>query len=155
LDVRILGPLEVWEGAREVPIGGGRQRALFAILLLRANEVVSADRLIDELWGDAPPPTAGKALQGLVSQLRRALDGGLEIITRAPGYVLRVESDALDVNRLERLIAQGRNALADGDPAAAAVSLRQALGCGGDRRSPSSPSTDSRRPRSGASRSCG
>ena len=84
MEFRILGPLEVRENGREVPLGGSKQRALLASLLLHANEVVSRDRLIDELWGASPPPTASTALQVYVSQLRKSL--GRELIqTQPPG----------------------------------------------------------------------
>ena len=73
MEFRILGPLEVVEHGRALPLGGARQRTLLALLLTRANEVVSADRLIDELWGAQPPRTAANALQYHVSQLRKAL----------------------------------------------------------------------------------
>ncbi len=73
MEFRILGPLEVVEQGRALPLGGARQRTLLALLLTRANEVVSADRLIDELWGAEPPRSAANALQYHVSQLRKAL----------------------------------------------------------------------------------
>jgi DNA-binding SARP family transcriptional activator len=69
----ILGPLEVREEGRELALGAGRQRALLALLLVHANELVASERLIEELWSGRPPPSAQKALQGYVSQLRRAL----------------------------------------------------------------------------------
>src|SRR5215218_9852943 len=83
MDYRILGPLEVADGDRPVAVGGDRQRAVLGYLLLHRNEVVASERLVDELWGERPPPTAGKILQNYVSQLRRALgangsDGPLE-----------------------------------------------------------------------------
>src|SRR5687767_13551033 len=74
MEFRILGPLEVADDGRRVELGGRKQRALLAILLLHANEVVSADKLIDELWGETPPPTAAKTLQAHVSRLRRAIN---------------------------------------------------------------------------------
>jgi DNA-binding SARP family transcriptional activator len=73
LEFRILGPLEVLEDGQQIDVGGAKQRALLAILLLHTNEVVSNDRLVDALWEDAPPETASKALQVYVSQLRKAL----------------------------------------------------------------------------------
>jgi YVTN family beta-propeller protein len=135
MDFRILGPLEVRDDeGRPVALGAGRQRALLAALLLRTNEVVSSDRLIDVLWGERPPETAHKALQGYVSQLRKALepgrppgDPGSILVTRAPGYVLRVEPDQVDALRFARLAAEGRRALERGDPQAAASSLAEAL----------------------------
>jgi DNA-binding SARP family transcriptional activator len=99
----ILGPLEVIEDGRSIALGGARQRALLAILLTRANEVVSADRLIDGLWGDRPPRTAANTIQYFVSQLRKLL-GADRIATRPPGYLIRVERGELDLDRFERLV---------------------------------------------------
>ena len=126
MDFRILGPLEAHGDDGPIPLGGAKQRALLAILLLNANEVVSSDRLIDELWGDQPPDTAAKGLQGHVSGLRKALDPDL-IVTQPPGYVIRLEPDQLDVTRFERLRASAREALADNDPERASATLREAL----------------------------
>jgi DNA-binding SARP family transcriptional activator len=91
----ILGPLEVSDGDRDIPLGAGRQRKLLAILLLHPNEVVSTDRLIDELWGERPPPTAAKALQGHVSHLRKQLGQG-SVLTVSAGYVLKLDPAELD-----------------------------------------------------------
>src|SRR5215212_1054132 len=125
-EFRILGPLELVDEGRQVELAGGRQRALLALLLLHANEVVSSDRLIDGLWGERPPATASKVLQNAVSQLRRALGDGL-IVTRAPGYLLQVEPDAIDARRFESLVADGKEALAVGRAEDAARILRDAL----------------------------
>src|ERR687888_2335927 len=122
MDFRLLGPLEVWDRGRPVALGGSKQRALLAILLLHANEVVSRDRLIDELWGSAPPETAATALQVHVSQLRKVL-GRDAIVTRSPGYMVSVGPGALDLDRFEELAAAAR----DQDAAAAAAALREAL----------------------------
>ena len=134
MEFRILGPLEVHETGESVPLGGKKQRSLLAILLLNANHVVSTDRLIDELWGAEAPQTAAKALQVHVSQLRKALEpdrapgeAGRVLVTRAPGYVLRLEPGELDLERFERLASEGRAALAARDPARAASLLREAL----------------------------
>jgi len=120
----------VLDGGRRVPITGPRQKALLAILLLNANEVVSRDRLIDELW-ERPPESPENALHRVVSQLRKQLDVGdgapMPLVTRAPGYVLEIDPEALDLNRFEALVADGRRALADDDPEAAARALREAL----------------------------
>jgi DNA-binding SARP family transcriptional activator len=105
-EFRILGPLEVLENDRPIPLGGARQRALLAILLTRANEVVSTDRLIDDLWGEAPPRTALNTLQYYVSQLRKLL-GADRIVTRPPGYAVRIEPDELDLALFERLLEEG------------------------------------------------
>jgi predicted ATPase/DNA-binding SARP family transcriptional activator len=135
MDYRILGPLEVCQDGRPIGLGGDKQRALMAILLLHRGEVVSADRLIDELWGERPPPTAPKSLQVHVSRLRRALghpntapgapDGVL--LTRGHGYLLDVQPGELDVDRFRDLHKDGSKALAAGDPASAARVLREAL----------------------------
>jgi DNA-binding SARP family transcriptional activator len=126
VEFRILGPLEAEQDGRLVPLGGRKQRALLALLLLHANGVVPRDRLIDEIWGDEPPETARTALQVYVSQLRKAL-GGERIETRAPGYRVRTEPGALDLERFERLVGEGRDALAGGDAERSADALREAL----------------------------
>src|SRR5437867_8846538 len=98
MEFGILGPLAVWKDGEELPVGAPKQRAVLASLLLRANEVVPATTLVDELWGEQPPATAVKAVQVYVSRLRKLLgDGVLE--TRPLGYVLRVEDGALDRQR--------------------------------------------------------
>jgi DNA-binding SARP family transcriptional activator len=104
MEFRILGPLDVVDGDhRIVPLGGARQRALLALLLIRPNEVVSRDRLIDELWGSKPPPTAANTVQYYVSQMRKRL-GADRIVTRPPGYEIRVEPGELDLQRFEALV---------------------------------------------------
>jgi DNA-binding SARP family transcriptional activator len=124
VDFRILGPLEVWEGDRAIVVRGAKQRALLAVLLLNANEVVSMDRLIDLLWGENPPEAGAAALRVRVSQLRKALGkGGEAIVTQAPGYVLRVDEEHLDLRRFERLVGQA----VDVSPEDAADQLRRAL----------------------------
>jgi YVTN family beta-propeller protein len=102
MEFRILGPLEVLEDGRQVDLGGAKQRALLAILLLHANEVVSTDRLIDALWEEEPPETAQKALQVYVSHLRKAL-GRERVETKAPGYRLRAAEDEFDLERFQIL----------------------------------------------------
>src|SRR5262252_5528560 len=105
MEFRILGPLEAVDGDRSLALGGGRQRALLALLLTRANEVVSTDRLIDELWGARPPKQALNTIQYYVSQLRKTL-GADRIVTRPPGYAIRVDTEELDLARFERLAAE-------------------------------------------------
>jgi predicted ATPase/DNA-binding SARP family transcriptional activator len=119
---RILGPLEVEGEAGPVALVGRKQRALLGLLLLHAGEVVSSDRLVDELWGERPPATAATSLRNLVAQLRRRL-GAETIVTRAPGYLLRVEPERLDRARFERLLAEARGAA----PRERARLLREAL----------------------------
>ena len=126
MEFRILGPLEVWDEGGEVSLGGRKPRALLAVLLLHPNEVVSADRLIDELWGEDSPERAAAALRVNVSRLRKALPQDV-LTTRSPGYVIRVEPDELDLHRFERLVDEGRSLLARGLPADASERLREAL----------------------------
>jgi DNA-binding SARP family transcriptional activator len=126
VEFRILGPLEVEDDGRVAPLGGAKQRALLALLLLHANEIVPRDRLIDDIWGDRAPETAATALQGYVSGLRKAL-GSDRILTRAPGYLLQLDSSEVDLGRFERLAREGREALADGDAERAAALLSEAL----------------------------
>jgi YVTN family beta-propeller protein len=127
MEFRILGALEVREdGDRPIPLGAGKQRAALAILLLHANEVVDTERLIDELWGESPPKAARKALQVYVTHLRKAL-GSERIRTHAPGYVLELAPDELDLHRFERLVQKGRELRANGDPAGSTAALREAL----------------------------
>ena len=126
MEFRILGELEVIGEDGPIELKAAKQRALLGILLLRANEVVSADSLIDRLWSERPPASAPKLVQVYVSQLRRALGDG-RIVTRAPGYVLTVEPDELDSARFERLLAEGRAALAEGNATRARRSIGAAL----------------------------
>jgi DNA-binding SARP family transcriptional activator/ABC-type branched-subunit amino acid transport system substrate-binding protein len=129
MEFRLLGPLEIADGDGTVRLAEGRQRGVLVLLLLHRNEAVSSDRLIDALWGERAPPTAAKVLQNHVGQLRRALGDrdGARLQTRGRGYALRVESGELDVERFERLVRAGGDALGRDDPAAAAVWLREAL----------------------------
>jgi DNA-binding SARP family transcriptional activator/ABC-type branched-subunit amino acid transport system substrate-binding protein/DNA-binding beta-propeller fold protein YncE len=131
LDFRILGPLDVREGEREVPLGRGKQRALLALLLLHRDQVISTDRIVDELWGERPPPTAAKIVQNHVLQLRRALaDGGsagAALVTRGRGYMLHVEPGKLDLDTFLQLVEAGERALASGEAAEAAETLSEAL----------------------------
>jgi DNA-binding SARP family transcriptional activator len=133
IEFRILGPFEAVRDGRVLDIGGGKRRTLLAVLLIHANEVVSSDRLIDDLWGERAPSTAPKIVQGYVSQLRKVFTsagaghaGGL-LVTQPPGYALRLEEGQLDVDRFARLATQGRGALAGDAAGEAATVLRQAL----------------------------
>jgi DNA-binding SARP family transcriptional activator len=123
LDFRILGPLEVHAAGAPLPLRTGKQRTLLAVLLLSPNEVVSVDRLVDELWPDGRPGTATTVLHGHVSALRKLL-GRDRLLTRAPGYLLRVGEHELDLARFERLRAEARD---EADPRRRADVLRQAL----------------------------
>jgi YVTN family beta-propeller protein len=126
MEFRILGTLEVLVDGRQAPLGGARQRAVLAILLLHRGEVVSVDRVVDELWGERPPDTATKTVQVYVSRLRKALGDGV-LVTRGGGYALEVGSDEVDADRFARLGDQGREALDRGDARGAAETLRAAL----------------------------
>ncbi|TMK86873.1 MAG: AfsR/SARP family transcriptional regulator [Actinobacteria bacterium] len=130
MEFRVLGPLEVIKDGRAATPRGRLQRGLLALLLLNANHVVTSNRLIDELWEDEPPDSARHALQVLVSALRKTLQlEGLQptIVTRPTGYMAQVTEDELDLLRFERLVQEGRQALADGGVEAAAVILSDAL----------------------------
>jgi DNA-binding SARP family transcriptional activator len=125
-EFRLLGPLEAVVGGTPVHLAAAKPRALLALLLLDRNRVVSTERLIDVLWGDDPPAQATKTLQVYVSQLRKAL-GSDRLVTRAPGYLLRVEQGELDLERFEQLAGDGRNRLAEGDARGARDLLHGAL----------------------------
>src|SRR6266571_7975574 len=128
MDYRILGPLEAFDGERRLSLGGARQRAVLAFLLLHENEALTRDVIVDELWGENPPQTAAKVLQNCVSALRKELPGGAETLRTVGGaYELRRAHDELDRDRFLRLLAEGRAALAAGDNADAAEQLREAL----------------------------
>ena len=126
MDFRILGPLEALDGGRPVALGGARQRALLALLLLHANEAVGSDRLIEELWGEPRPAGAAKTLQVSISRLRKALAEDL-VVTRGHGYELRLDPERLDAHRFAAGLAEGRSELAAGRPERAAVALEAAL----------------------------
>jgi DNA-binding SARP family transcriptional activator len=121
-EFRLLGPLEAVVDGTPVQLAAAKPRALLALLLLNRNRVVSTERLIDELWADEPPAQATKTLQVYVSQLRKAL-GPDRLVTRPPGYLLRVEDGELDLDRFEQLTAAARGL----PPAEARDTLQQAL----------------------------
>ena len=126
MEFRILGPLEVRRDGQALALGGAQQRALLAVLLIHRGEVVSTDRLIDELWGERAPATAAKTVQGYVSQLRKEL-GEDVIATRGRGYQLTVAPGDVDLDRFEGLLTEGREELAGGNARAARRMLEQAL----------------------------
>ena len=127
VEFHVLGPVEALVDGRPVPLPAAKPRALLAIMLLRRNRVVPVGELIDDLWGDEPPETAGKALQVYVSQLRKAI-GPERVLTKPPGYSVRVEDGELDLDRFEELVREGRERLGVGDAKAAVRQLEQALG---------------------------
>jgi DNA-binding SARP family transcriptional activator len=126
---RVLGVMEVRTQEGWTGIGAPKWRALLAALLLRPGQVVSTERLADELWGDDPPPGASKLISGYVSRLRRMIGDadGRVLVTRSPGYQLLVGRDDLDVSRFEDLTAAGRRALSGGAPEQGAELLAEAL----------------------------
>jgi DNA-binding SARP family transcriptional activator len=128
LELGLLGPLEVRiDHGLPAAVGGVRQKALLAVLALRAGEVVSSDRLIEDLWGENASATAGHTVQVFVSRLRGALgSAAARLVTRPPGYMLELAADELDAARCERLYDAARAALAADDPARAAELLNDA-----------------------------
>jgi len=126
MEFRILGPLEVHEEGREVPLRGGKQRALLALLLVNANRTLAIERIVDEMWGEDVPESAPKMVQIYVSRLRKLLAPGT-LHTRPPGYALQLAPDELDLTRFERLTADARTGLAAGRAEEAAAGFRAAL----------------------------
>lgn len=130
MEYRLLGALEVVSNGTRVELGPPKQRAVLAVLLLHAGEVVSTDHLIEQVWGDHPPRTAAHSVQLYISDLRRSLEpvgDETSIETRAPGYLLRVETGYIDLRRFERLVAEGGRAKAGGDVAEVASRFEEAL----------------------------
>jgi DNA-binding SARP family transcriptional activator len=129
VEFRILGPLEVLEDGRPLALGRLKERTVLAVLLLHANEFVSRERLIDELWGVAPPATARKAVNVYVSKLRKTLSGNGHdpIATADGGYRLVVDSDLVDADRMRSLVTRARECMGDGEPEAASRLLQEAL----------------------------
>jgi DNA-binding SARP family transcriptional activator len=134
MQFRLLGPLEVWDGDERVDLGGAKQRALLALLLLNANRIVRRTQVIDWLWSMEPPRTAGDLVHEYVSRLRRALrpcrtaePSSQRLRTQPSGYLLRVEPDELDLDRFEWLVERARQGMAARDLQLASGALRQAL----------------------------
>src|SRR3989442_12836678 len=121
MEYRILGPFQVEDDGRTIPLAGAKQRALLALLLLARGRPVSTDRLIEEIWSGEPPETALKSVQVYVSQLRKALGDG-RLVTRERGYELLVAPSEVDADRFDELVRAASGAA----PADAAASLRQA-----------------------------
>lgn len=126
MHARILGSFELEEGGRRISLGGIRQRAVLVSLLLHANEVVPSEQLLMDLWGEDSPLSAANSLQAAISRLRRVLPPG-RLITRAPGYALRIFPEELDVSQFGQLVSEGREYLTAGDAEQATRTLRQAL----------------------------
>jgi len=129
MEYRVLGPLDVLDENGPIALGRLKERAVLAVLLLHANEVVSRDRLIDELWGESPPPTAKKAVNVYISQLRKTLtrNGADPIETAAGGYRLSIDTDQLDLTRVQRLLIRAREDTSAGELQTASGLFRQAL----------------------------
>jgi DNA-binding SARP family transcriptional activator/WD40 repeat protein len=129
LQFRVLGPLEALRDGRPVRLGGDRQRALLAFLLVHVNELVSTEQLIEQLFGGEFSEGSANAVHVAISRLRRVLDSGDAslLVTRPGGYLLELERQQLDAAIFERLLEEGRAMLAAGDPATAAARLREAL----------------------------
>lgn len=124
MEFRILGPVQVELEGRPIALGGPKQRTLLALLLLTPNRPVSIDRLVDAVWAGDPPAGAPNALQYHVSQLRKVLGDGAAIVTQEPGYLIRLDSEQLDLLRFERLVQESE----DADPTVASRLLTEALG---------------------------
>src|SRR4051812_14057467 len=127
MEFRLLGPMEVLDGDTPVALGGLKQRALLARLLVSPNRTVAVERLVEDVWGDAAPDSAAKMVQVFVSQLRKQLPDGL-LVPRPPGSLVQIDPEALDAVRFDRLRRTGHAALEAGEALAAAAQLRDALG---------------------------
>jgi predicted ATPase/DNA-binding SARP family transcriptional activator len=128
VEIRVLGPVEVVGSDGPVSLGASKLRRLLAALTIRAGYAVTADVLIDSVWGAAPPKSAPKLLQVYVSQLRKLLKPPVSIETRGAGYALKADDSALDAARFQRLLVDGRAASGDGNHALAASLFARALG---------------------------
>src|SRR5580693_6542828 len=126
MEVRLFGELEAVASGVPVPVRGAKQRALLALLALQRGQPVSADRLIDVLWGDGEAANPANALQAQIGQLRRTL-GPAAILTTEAGYALSAGPDEVDVVRFEQLVVKGRRLAADGEMEAASAALGEAL----------------------------
>src|SRR6478672_10304061 len=106
MEFRILGSLEISDNGHVLALGSVRQLALVALLLVHRNEAVSTERIVDQLWEGSPPPPAAQIVRNSISILRKEL--GDRLVTRSPGYLLRVEPDELDADRLQHAVEDGR-----------------------------------------------
>ena len=151
IEFRVLGSFDVLEDGRSLALGGPKQRALLVLLVLHRGEAVSTDRLMDELWGEQPPASAHKIVQGYVSHLRKALGDGL-LVTRGRAYLLQTAPGRVDIEQFDAMVAEGRRALQDGDARSRVTVLAGHWDCGAGRRWRTSPTSRSRRARSRGSR---
>ena len=134
MEFRVLGVVEALEEGLRLSLGGPKQRSVLAMLLLEPNRSVSTERLVDGLWGDDPPQHPAATLQVYVSNLRKVLEPGRSpraepsvLLTQAPGYLLAVDPEQVDLFRFERLVGLARTLWSEGCAAGAAVLLRDAL----------------------------
>jgi basic membrane lipoprotein Med (substrate-binding protein (PBP1-ABC) superfamily)/DNA-binding SARP family transcriptional activator len=128
LEFRVLGPLEACAGGRSIPLGGGKQRAVLSLLLLRAGELVTIEHLVEGLWGEEPPASAAHTIEGYVSRLRRVLEpDGATVVRRGGGYVLELGGGAVDAHEAGRLASEAATALDEQQHGAAARLAAQAL----------------------------
>ena len=157
VEFRILGPLEVVEDGEQVALGTLKERLVLGVLLLHANEFVSRDRLIDDLWGEAPPPTARKAVNVYLSKVRKALGVADTdpITTAAGGYRLNVEPEQLDSSRMQALVAEAHELVAKGESRTPPSVSRRRSRSGAARRSSASSSNRADVTRWRNSTSCG
>ena len=157
VEFRILGPLEVVKEGNPVALGTLKERLVLGVLLLHANEFVSRERLIDDLWGEAPPPTAHKAVNVYLSKLRKALSaaGADPITTASGGYRLHVDSEGLDVSRMQVLVASAASLSRTESLRAPPNVSKRRFRSGAARRSPGSSSSRADETRWYSSTSCG
>jgi hypothetical protein len=127
MEIRVLGPLDLGEGGTAIPVPAPKHRRLLAALAIDAGTIQTVDKLIDAVWNVSPPSSAPKLLQVYVSQLRKTLTPSA-IRTHGSGYALELTHVSLDATRFERLVAEGKQALHDGNPALAASIMRRGLG---------------------------
>ena len=126
-EVRLLGPVQAARAGGEVALGGPKQRAVLALLLLEAGRVVPADRLMEQLWRGAPPPGAATTLRSYVSRLRGLLAPEVALVARGGGYVIHAEPGVVDAARFERLVSAAQEALTAGESAVAERRFGEAL----------------------------
>ena len=134
MDFRLLGPFEVWEHGYPLPLGARRQRAILALLALHPREVLSTDRIVEEIWGEDAPPSAVRTVHAYISRLRSCLREGSDadarsavIVSREPGYLLQIDPDQIDAARFENGVLQAAALMLDGDPRKANEVLRAVL----------------------------
>jgi len=127
LEVRLLGPVGATRCGREIALGGPKQRAVLALLLLEKGRAVPTERLVEDVWRGEPPSGAAKTLRSYVSRLRGLLEPEVQVAARGGGYVLTVDSGRVDIDQFERLAAAGHAALGNADPAAATSRFAEAL----------------------------